>query len=210
MMVSLSPKEGETMRSDADLMEAFYAGNNEALSELFARYRERLLAFFRSRGLQTAAAEDRLQETLVQVLASRRPDARHRFDPHKGAVAAWLFTAAYHQVLRALDERERAQKQVSLDTGEDPPPLPSADPEPDEAFWTGVQQQAVQACLCQLPDERQRLAVQRWLETEGSQKLRELAEEMGVAVATAQRRREAAFEAMRQCLEEAGVGGSAG
>jgi RNA polymerase sigma factor (sigma-70 family) len=208
MMVSLSPKEGETMRSDADLMEAFYAGSNEALSELFARYRERLLAFFRSRGLQPAAAEDRLQETLVKVLASRQPEAQHRFDPHKGEVAAWLFTTAYHQVLRALDERERAQKQVSLDTGEEPLPLPSAEPGPDEAFWTDVQRQAVQACLCQLPDERQRLAVQRWLETEGGQKLRELAEEMGVAVATAQRRREAAFEAMRQCLEEAGVGDS--
>jgi RNA polymerase sigma-70 factor (ECF subfamily) len=198
------------MRSDAALMEAFYAGNNEALSELFARYRERLLAFFRSRGLQTAAAEDRLQETLVKVLASRQPDASHRFDPHKGDVAAWLFTTAYHQVLRALDERDRARKQVPLGEGEEAGQFPSTDPGPDEAFWNNVQREAVQVCLCQLSDERQRLAVQRWLETEGGQKLRELAEEMGVAVATAQRRREAAFEAMRRCLVEAGVGGSEG
>jgi DNA-directed RNA polymerase specialized sigma24 family protein len=185
------------------------------MSELFDRYQSRLIGYFRKRGLEPATATEKADDTLFEVLSSRDPEAPHRFDPDRGAFASWLFTMAKYQYLHALDDVERERRAGLLEEEAAPgQPLKEtvSDPHPsgDEEFWAEVERRAVegslQACLCQIEDERQRAAVQRWLETEGAHKLRELAAELGISTAGAGRARQAAFLAMRDCLVAAGVG----
>jgi RNA polymerase sigma factor (sigma-70 family) len=201
--------------TDAQLMEVFYQGDNAAMNELFARYRGRLVRFFRGRGLPEGTAEDGAQNVLLQVLGSREEEGK-RYDPRRGDFLTWLFGTAYYEFLHALDARERDGRMVPFGGA----PARSADgeaerfennipgdgPGPEEAFWQGWRRQAVQQCLSTLP-ERERKAVERWLATDGAEKLRELAVELGVPITTAHRLRQRAFEGMRNCLEDAGESG---
>jgi RNA polymerase sigma factor (sigma-70 family) len=203
---------GPELRTDAELMEAFYAGAAGALDQIYYRYKPRLAGFFRRRGLSEAGAEDKAQDVLTRVLLTREPGQQdRRYDPGRGTFAAWLFGIAYFEFLHALDVPEDrtvatpapgGQGEGEASRYEDT--LPGREPSPEEEFWAGWRRQQVHTCMGALPS-REKEAVARWLVTEGAGRLRELAADLEVGVSTAFRVQRNAFQHMKECLEAAGV-----
>lgn len=62
--------------TDERLMLAFARGDNDAFTELFARYKQPLFGFFRRRVPEPALAEELTQETFLALL-----NASHRYQP---------------------------------------------------------------------------------------------------------------------------------
>jgi RNA polymerase sigma-70 factor, ECF subfamily len=86
------------MLSDEELMQRFRAGAREAFTELFARYRESIYAYFRRRMDDSARAEELAQETFVAVIRGAG-----RYEPR-----ALFRTYLYGIALRLLwNERRR-------------------------------------------------------------------------------------------------------
>jgi DNA-directed RNA polymerase specialized sigma24 family protein len=203
---------GPEQRTDAELMETFYAGDGSALDEIYYRYRPRLIGFFRRRGLSDSGAEDKAQDVLACVLLTREPgQEERRYDSTRAAFAGWLFGIAYFEFLHALDvpEDRPAARNAPVGDKEDgsgryEDTLPSREPFPEDQFWEGWRRQQVHSCMRALPS-REKEAVSRWLISEGAGRLRELAADLEVGVSTAFRVQRSAFQHMKECLEAAGV-----
>ncbi|GLV48484.1 putative RNA polymerase sigma E protein [Thermus sp. LT1-2-5] len=103
--------------SDEALLLLVARGDEEAFRTLFQRYAGSFLALARRMGLDTAAAEDVVQEAMLRVW-----DKAKEFDPRRGSGRAFLLTLGHHAAVDAI-RRLRAR----------PKPL-EPDPEEEEAF----------------------------------------------------------------------------
>ena len=74
--------------TDAELMSRLVAGDDLALNELMARWRDRVASFLFRMTSHSGTAADLTQETFVNL-----HQARHRYRPD-GKFSAWLFTIA--------------------------------------------------------------------------------------------------------------------
>jgi RNA polymerase sigma-70 factor (ECF subfamily) len=113
------------MTSDEQLILELQQGSDEALSELFLRYRERVYGFFRRRISDAAQAEELSQETFHAVLR-----AAHRYEP-RATFRAYLFGIAFY--ILAAHRRKSA-----LDPTASPAPDGPSDPSginPDNVIW---------------------------------------------------------------------------
>jgi RNA polymerase sigma-70 factor (ECF subfamily) len=63
-------RQSDPQESDEQLMLAFAAGQSDAFTALFLRYKQPLFGFFRRRLADTAQAEELAQETFIAVLRS--------------------------------------------------------------------------------------------------------------------------------------------
>ena len=101
--------------SDAQLLDRFFAGRDEAAFELLVRRHERLVFGVCRRVLgQAHDAEDAFQATFL-VLARKAASIAHG-----GAVASWLYKVAYRVALAARTERtRRGRREKSLDAAAD-------------------------------------------------------------------------------------------
>ncbi len=81
--------------SDADLVAALRAGDDQAMTEIDRRYRDRLLAYVR-RMSAGADAEDVVQDVLARAYVALRADDRPM------ALRAWLYRVAHNRCLDVL------------------------------------------------------------------------------------------------------------
>jgi len=90
-------------RSDEELARSARAGAASAFEALVARFEPRLMAFFRSRGVDRPAAEDLFQETVLQMW--------RRFDHYDTTrpLAPWLFTIAARLMIKTRMRRQREE-----------------------------------------------------------------------------------------------------
>jgi RNA polymerase sigma-70 factor, ECF subfamily len=110
------------MTSDEQLILDLQQGSDEAFTEIFLRYRERVYAFFRRRMNDTAQAEELAQETFLAVLR-----AAVRYEP-RATFRAYLFGIAFN--ILAAHRRKSASARMSAAAAPDEVPDPSrADPE---------------------------------------------------------------------------------
>jgi RNA polymerase sigma-70 factor, ECF subfamily len=114
------------MTSDEQLILELQQGSDEAFTELFLRYRERVYGFFRRRMNDAAQAEELAQETFLAVLR-----AAQRYEP-RATFRAYLFGIAFN-VLAA-----HRRKSVLYPTQSDGAPHEVSDPSeanPDNVIW---------------------------------------------------------------------------
>jgi RNA polymerase sigma-70 factor (ECF subfamily) len=109
-----------TDETDEALMRAFQDGRQAAFEELFARYRERVWAFFRRRVADPERARELAQDTFLAVLQGA---ARYR---PQGAFRSYLFGIAFN-VLAAARRRQPRECASGFDTIE----LAATTPDPD-------------------------------------------------------------------------------
>jgi RNA polymerase sigma-70 factor (ECF subfamily) len=83
-----------SQESDEQLMLAFAAGNSDAFTVLFARFKDPLFGFFRRRLADPAQAEELTQETFIAVLRSAQ-----RYQP-SALFRTFLYAIAF-KILRA-------------------------------------------------------------------------------------------------------------
>jgi RNA polymerase sigma-70 factor (ECF subfamily) len=85
--------------SDEQLMAAFSRGSNDALGELFSRYKQPLFGFFRRRLADPGPAEELTQETFLAVLrASARYEPRALFRTYLYAIGFTILRAHRRKV----------------------------------------------------------------------------------------------------------------
>jgi RNA polymerase sigma-70 factor (ECF subfamily) len=87
------------MRSDAELLDAWRAGDQSAGDDLFQRHFDALYRFFSSK--LSSGVEDAIQQTLLGCV-----EARDRFRGD-GSFRSFLFAIARHQLLAAFRTRAR-------------------------------------------------------------------------------------------------------
>jgi RNA polymerase sigma-70 factor (ECF subfamily) len=109
------------MTSDEQLILELQQGSDEAFTELFLRYRERIYGFFRRRMNDAAQAEELAQETFLAVLR-----AAQRYEP-RATFRAYLFGIAFnilaaHRRKSVLDStrRDSAPDEISDPSGTSP------------------------------------------------------------------------------------------
>jgi len=114
------------MTSDEQLILELQQGSEEAFTELFLRYRERVYGFFRRRMNDAAQAEELAQETFLAVLrAAQRHEPRATF-------RAYLFGIAFN--ILAANRRKSALNSMHSDDA----PHEVSDPSgtnPDNVIW---------------------------------------------------------------------------
>jgi len=87
--------------SDAQLLERYQQGNEDAFRELVYRYKNPLYSFLRRFLNSQELVEDVFQETFLQLYTSR-----DKFDPDK-PLHPWLFTIAANKAKDALRKQQR-------------------------------------------------------------------------------------------------------
>jgi RNA polymerase sigma-70 factor (ECF subfamily) len=87
--------------SDAELLRLMFAGDEQAFTTLYARYKGIVYRFALLMSGQTSIAEEVTQEVFLALLRNGR-----RYDPSRGSLKAYLCGAARNQVL-LLMEHER-------------------------------------------------------------------------------------------------------
>lgn len=174
-------------------------GDLDALSELIARYQNRLYRYLLRMVRRPAEAEDLFQQTWIRVVEKIRAfDAGRNFD-------AWLFTLARNL---AIDHLRRIQPQ-SLDeppegdgsngstkTGADR--LPSAEPLPFERAAAGERTRRVAAVMAELPLMYREVLALRF---EEEMKIEEIAQVTGIPVSTVKTRLRRSLDQLRRRLE---------
>jgi RNA polymerase sigma-70 factor (ECF subfamily) len=114
------------MTSDEQLILDVQQGSNEAFTELFLRYRERVYGFFRRRMNDAAQAEELAQETFLAVLR-----AAQRYEP-RATFRAYLFGIAFN-ILSAHRRKSALSPSQSANT-----PDEVSDPSeinPENTIW---------------------------------------------------------------------------
>lgn len=87
--------------SDAQLLQSYMNGDEDAFREIVSRYKNSLYAFLRQFLNRTDLVEDVFQETFLQLFSSRRS-----FDLDR-PLRPWLFTIAANKAKDALRKAQR-------------------------------------------------------------------------------------------------------
>ncbi len=128
----------------------------EALTQLMTVYWRPLYVFFRTKGLDATAAQDAVQDLLVQVLERGALD---RVDPEKGRLRAYLRTMAGNYLINQHDKAVAAKRgagavAISLDdAGVAERLVPGDAVPPDVAFERAWAQTVMNRALEQLKNE---------------------------------------------------------
>lgn len=174
--------------SDAQLVARFRAGDDSALTAIFARYEVPLFQFLLGILRHHDQAEDALQETLVRAL--ERLDGVD--DNH---LRGWLFTVAYHQAM-LIKRRQKAKTMASEEadgqvSDSAPGPLHQAEQQDDA--------RRLQELLDQLPPQQQEVIRQRVYE---GKRFREIAVDLGCPLNTALARMHEGVKRLRVLWEQ--------
>lgn len=202
-MSSIDPRDAP---SDECLLSEFLAGRLEAFETLVQRYAGELFHFVSRFVGRSAAAEDVVQETLLQVHQSAAGfDGQRRFKP-------WLFTIAANKARDALRSRVR-KREFSMDTaldgaGEEPRSflhvLEDDVQQPIDTLAAGEQREQVRQVVEQMPEHLREVLVLGYYH---QFPYKEIAETLGIPLGTVKSRLHAAVAhfatAYRKRLREA-------
>jgi RNA polymerase sigma factor (sigma-70 family) len=187
-MTSMTP----STCSEHELITAARRGDDRAFEELYARYRDRIGAFIRSRVGDYGRAEDVAQEVFISALRRLRASDRPiHFKP-------WIYEIAKNA---CIDEhrRTRRAREVSLEIDEEaggPRPLLSLAPTPPAAVETKQRLDDLRGAFGGLSESHHQLLVLRELEGLSY-------EEIGVRTGMSRQMVESAlFRARRKLTEE--------
>lgn len=134
-----------TSWSDADLVSAALS-DPELFAELYRRYADRLYRFALARTRSPATADDIVSETMIAAL-----EQLGRFDPERGAFAAWLFTIASRRIADRGRAHRRFWRAVARAWRSEPP-----DDEPVDWLIRDEEERAVRDAVdCLDEDDRE-------------------------------------------------------
>ncbi|WP_227421476.1 sigma-70 family RNA polymerase sigma factor [Pacificispira spongiicola] len=160
-----------------------------AFRALFDHFAPRLKTFFMRGGLDPAAAEEIVQETMVKVW--RKAD---QFDPAKAKASTWIFSIGRNLRVDFLRKEKRPQPDFN-----DPMFVP--DPEPDGFEVLSVAQEAdlVREAFDALPPDQKAVMTLAFYEEKPHS---EIASELGLPLGTVKSRIRLAFQRIRSGLGE--------
>jgi RNA polymerase sigma factor (sigma-70 family) len=180
-------------RSDEDLLVAG-ADDEEAFALFYRRHAHTIAGFLLQRTGDAEVAADLTAETFAAALQGRR-----RFDPSKGAAAAWLFGIARHKLVRAWERgrvEDRARRRLGMASIElDDAAIDSF----ESAAVAAIDDGRVLALLASLPEDQRRAVEARIV---GERDYDDIARELRCSEAVVRKRVSRGLAAMRAGLEE--------
>jgi RNA polymerase sigma-70 factor (ECF subfamily) len=182
----MPPISADINDDDRDLLARTGAGDRQALTELYMRYRGAVFAYLLRLTPDQHLAEDLLQETFVAVWKSAASFAG------RSAVKTWLIGVAHrqaHNVLRRRSESLADEAELAQ--------LAAADPEPENAALAKATREELQAAIARLSlAHRETLALAFGQEMPAA----EIAEALGVPIGTVRSRLRDAKRLLRAAL----------
>ena len=175
-------------------------GQDERISEVVARERNRLRSFIRRRVPDAGDAEDILQEVFYELIAATR-----LLQPIE-QVSAWLFRVARNRIidrfrknretLRQIDATPELERQEADNLEQ---MLPSPDAGPEALFARRMLLEELDAALDELPAVQREVFIAHELE---GKSFRELAQQTGVSINTLLARKRYAVLHLRERLQD--------
>jgi len=178
---------------DARLMLAFRAGDRAAFETLFQRHTPPLVNFLARMVRDRGRAEELAQEVFIRIY-----NARERYEA-KARFSTWMFGIAHNLALNDLDRAWRKRERPMDDGAETRHADPGAGPE--EQVDARRTSERLETALRGLP-ERQRAAL--LLRTNEGLGYDEIAEALGVSMASVKSLIHRAREGLSQKLREVG------
>lgn len=167
------------------------------IAEAFERDEPRLRGFIRRRVLDTADAEDVLQDVFYELIEAYRlmKPAEH--------TTAWMFRVARNRIVDLFRRKKAVSLQEAVSAEEEAPMLedllPSPDAGPDAIYARNVLLDAIDEALEELPENQREVFVAHELM---GKSFKELSEETGVSVNTLLSRKRYAVLYLRERLQE--------
>ena len=184
--------------TDSELVAAHLEGHPLAFSELYNRYRDRLVHFIARKTGDRDRAEDLVQEAFVRVTRHL-----HRFDQSK-KFSTWIYTICSNLSKNELRNRSRSPlvlfQKLTTHWEPDHRPLQFEDSamKPDKMFRNRYLEEIVERTVTKLPEHHQ--LVFRLRELEGKS-YEEIAEITGVNLGTVKSRLHRARTSFAEMIE---------
>jgi len=175
-------------------------GQDERISEVVARERNRLRSFIRRRVPDAGDAEDILQEVFYELIAATR-----LLQPIE-QVSAWLFRVARNRIIDRFRKNRETLRQVDAtpelaqqEADNLEQMLPSADAGPEALFARRMLLEELDAALDELPAVQREVFIAHELE---GKSFRELAQQTGLSINTLLARKRYAVLHLRERLQD--------
>ena len=175
--------------SDASLLRAIQAGEQEAIAALYDRYSGVAYGLAMRITGDGTLAEDVVQDAYVSVWKQAG-----RFDPERGQVKSWLLTIVHHKAVDAVRRRTNRNERA---LPEGPEEFIAAHGRPEEIAEATMDAAAVREAVRAIPDDQRRTIEMAYFE--GITHV-EIAERMGVPLGTVKSRLRIGLEKMRGSL----------
>ena len=120
------------------------SGDREAFALLYRRFAPRLASYLRRLGADRAAADELMQEAMIQVW--RRVAT---FDRRQSSVSTWVFTIARNKRIDAI----RRERRPEIDP-DDPALAPDPEPPADQVVDAAQREARLRLALADLPEEQ--------------------------------------------------------
>lgn len=181
-------RRAQAQRLNACLEAVGRGRDRAAFAELFAHFAPRLKAFFMKAGAEAEAAEEVVQETMINVWRKAG-----QFDPSRASASTWIFTIARNMRIDLLRKARRPQPDP-----DDPAMVPDEPAQADE--WLSAEEEAVElrAAVAELPEEQKHILHLAFFEEKSHGTI---ADELGLPLGTVKSRIRLAFKRIRSRLE---------
>ena len=106
VLYPFGPKGGSTGMDDNQLIQAYYAGDDTAFSQLYGKYNDQLIGYLISkRQFKYHEAEDLAEKVMVKVAMTRNKTSK--YNEAKGAAfKTWLYTIVNNEANSFLKSRK--------------------------------------------------------------------------------------------------------
>lgn len=163
------------------------SSDRSAFAELYTYYAPRLKTYLRRLGSSEAAAEELVQEVMLQVWRKAA-----LFDPARAAVTTWIFTIARNKRIDALRRERRPESEP-----EDPGPAIYDAPLAERALELAYDSERLQDALQTLPETQATVISMSFLEDKTHSMI---ADELDIPLGTVKSRLRLAFRRLRNVL----------
>lgn len=181
--------------SDQDLIALYRNGEEEALSDLICRHKEKLFTSIVLLVRDQYLAEDIFQETFIKIIDTIR-SGRYT---EKGKFLPWAIRIAHNL---CVDHFRRMKRTPIIRTSDDKDifnVLPFADPGAEEVMITRQSHESVRKMLYQLPPEQREVIILRHY---AGLSFKEIAQQTDVSINTALGRMRYGLMNMRKMMVE--------
>ncbi len=185
--------------SDAELMERFGTGDDDAFRELVQRHQKPLLNFFWRRCFDRTLAEDCVQEVFLRLVRHRgrwRPQAKFTTYLYGIALNHWIDR---YRSRKAGPTMTSLNTQITAEGKELVHAVPGSGPEPGDAAAASELGGRIAGALRQLSEEQR--SVFLLAETRGL-KYADIASLLGIPIGTVKSRMHAAMTRLRGLLKD--------
>jgi RNA polymerase sigma factor (sigma-70 family) len=167
------------------------------IAEAFERDESRLRGFIRKRVLDTADAEDVLQDVFYELIQA------YRLMKPAEQTTAWLFRVARNRIVDLFRRKKAISLSETVNADDDAPMLedllPSPDAGPEAIYARNLLLDAIEEALEEMPENQREVFVAHELM---GRSFKELSEETGTSVNTLLSRKRYAVLYLRERLQE--------